>query len=98
MRPNSHRRSSKSLGSWGCSDRSIFSGTPSPSGSAITLWACRRIGRIGIHPKLDSWSKVFSINVSLTELGQLVSEVLKADYVDWETEYEPPEDLPDFGE
>jgi len=51
-----------------------------------------------IPPELDSWSTVSSINASLTELGQLVSEVLKADYVDWETEYEPPEDLPDFGE
>jgi hypothetical protein len=51
-----------------------------------------------IHPELDSWSKVSSINASLTELGQIVSEVLKADYVDWEAEYEPPEDLPDFGE
>ena len=49
-----------------------------------------------LHPDLDSWSTVSSINASLTELGQVVSEVLKADYVDWEAAFEPPEDLPDF--
>jgi hypothetical protein len=51
-----------------------------------------------LHPELDSWSKVSSINASLTELGQIVSEVLKADYIDWDADYEPPEDLPDFDE
>ena len=50
-----------------------------------------------LHPDLDAWSTVSSINASLTELGQVVSEVLKADYVDWESSFEPPEDLPDFG-
>lgn len=49
-----------------------------------------------IHPELDSWSTVSSINASLTELGQIVSEVLKEEYVDWEAEYEAPDDLPDF--
>ncbi|ADJ15533.1 hypothetical protein [Halalkalicoccus jeotgali] len=49
-----------------------------------------------IHPELDSWSIVSSINASLTELGQIVSDVLKAEYVDWEAEYEAPDDLPDF--
>ena len=48
------------------------------------------------HPDLDSWGTVSSINASLTELGQLVCEVLKQNYIDWETEYEAPEDLPDF--
>jgi hypothetical protein len=51
-----------------------------------------------LHPELDTWSKVSSINASLTELGQLVCDVLKDEYIDWESEYEPPEDLPDFGE
>lgn len=49
-----------------------------------------------LHPDLKSWATVSSINASLTELGQVVCEVLKADYVDWEAEFEPPEDLPDF--
>jgi hypothetical protein len=48
------------------------------------------------HPDLDSWGTVSSINAGLTELGQLVCEVLKEEYVDWETEYEAPDDLPDF--
>jgi hypothetical protein len=48
------------------------------------------------HPDLDSWGTVSAINAGLTELGQLVCEVLKAEYVDWETEYEAPDDLPDF--
>lgn len=49
-----------------------------------------------IHPDLDSWAKVSSINAGLTELGQVVSEVLKEDYIDWEAEYDAPGDLPDF--
>ena len=49
-----------------------------------------------IHPGLDSWGTVSSINAGLTELGQVVCDVLKDDYIDWETEYEPPEDLPEF--
>ncbi|MFC3958209.1 hypothetical protein [Halovivax cerinus] len=48
------------------------------------------------HPELDSWGTVSSINAGLTELGQLVCEHLKDEYIDWEAEYEPPEDLPDF--
>jgi hypothetical protein len=32
----------------------------------------------------------------MTELGQVVCDVLKDDYIDWETEYEAPDDLPDF--
>jgi hypothetical protein len=50
----------------------------------------------GYHPDIDSWGTVSSINASLTELGQIVCEVLKEEYVDWETDYEAPEDLPDF--
>jgi hypothetical protein len=49
-----------------------------------------------IHPDIESWKEVSSINAGLTELGQLVCEVLKEDYIDWEADYEPPEDLPDF--
>jgi len=49
-----------------------------------------------IHPGLESWGQVSSINAGLTELGQIVCDVLKDEYVDWESEYEPPEDLPDF--
>lgn len=48
------------------------------------------------HPALDSWGTVSNINASLTELGQIVCEVLKDEYIDWETEYEAPDDLPDF--
>ena len=49
-----------------------------------------------IHPDLDSWNAVSSINAGLTELGQEVCDVLKNDYIDWEAEYEAPDDLPDF--
>ena len=48
------------------------------------------------HPDIDSWGTVSSINASLTELGQAVCDVLKEDYIEWETEYEAPDDLPDF--
>lgn len=49
-----------------------------------------------LHPDLDSWSTVSAINAGLTELGQIVCEVLKEEYIDWESEYEAPDDLPDF--
>ncbi len=49
-----------------------------------------------LHPELDSWNAVSSINASMTELGQTVCDVLKNEYIDWEADYEPPEDLPDF--
>ncbi|WP_318570047.1 hypothetical protein [Salinigranum marinum] len=49
-----------------------------------------------IHPDLSSWGEVSGINAGLTELGQVVCDVLKAEYVDWESEYEAPDDLPDF--
>lgn len=49
-----------------------------------------------IHPDLDSWEAVSSINASLTELGQTVCDVLKNQYIDWEADYEAPDDLPDF--
>ncbi|WP_435125800.1 hypothetical protein [Halobaculum sp. D14] len=49
-----------------------------------------------LHPDLKRWSQVSAINAGLTEFGQEVCEVLKADYVDWESEFEAPDDLPDF--
>jgi hypothetical protein len=48
------------------------------------------------HPDLDSWSTVSAINAGLTELGQVVSETLKRDYVDWESAFDAPDDLPEF--
>ncbi len=48
------------------------------------------------HPELDTWGTVSSINAELTEFGQIVSVILKEEYITWEAEYEPPEDLPDF--
>ena len=32
----------------------------------------------------------------MAELGETVSRTLKQDYIDWETDYEPPDDLPEF--
>lgn len=49
-----------------------------------------------LHPALDSWSQVSAINAGLTEFGQIVCDVLKEEYVDWESEFEAPDDLPDF--
>ncbi|QCC47388.1 hypothetical protein [Halobellus limi] len=49
-----------------------------------------------LHPDVDSWKTVSSINAGLTEFGQTVCEVLKDEYITWESEYEAPEDLPDF--
>ncbi len=48
------------------------------------------------HPDIESWGTVSSINASLTELGQIICDILKDEYIDWETEYEAPDDLPDF--
>jgi hypothetical protein len=49
-----------------------------------------------VHPDLDSWNAVSSINAGLTELGQTVCDVLERDYVDWEAEFDAPDDLPEF--
>ncbi|MGM0605672.1 MAG: hypothetical protein ACQETB_08380 [Halobacteriota archaeon] len=49
-----------------------------------------------LHPELDSWETVSSINAGLTELGQVVCEVLKDEYIDWEASYDAPDDLPEF--
>jgi hypothetical protein len=49
-----------------------------------------------LHPDIDSWGTVSAINAGLTELGQTVCDVLKDDYIDWESEFEASEDLPEF--
>jgi len=48
------------------------------------------------HPDIDSWETVSGINAGLTELGQIVCDVLKDEYIDWEGDYEAPDDLPEF--
>jgi len=48
------------------------------------------------HPEIDSWETVAGINAALTELGQTVCDLLLEEYIDWESEYEAPDDLPDF--
>jgi hypothetical protein len=49
-----------------------------------------------LHPDLDSWGAVSGINAALAEFGQVVCVVLKEEYIDWEADYEAPDDLPDF--
>lgn len=49
-----------------------------------------------LHPDLKSWETVSGINAALAELGDTVSRTLKEDYIDWESEYDAPDDLPDF--
>jgi hypothetical protein len=49
-----------------------------------------------IHPDLQSWETVSGINAALTELGQVVCDVLADEYLDWEAEEVDAGDLPDF--
>jgi hypothetical protein len=49
-----------------------------------------------LHPDLDSWARASAINAGLTELGQTVCDVVEEEYVDWEQDYDPPDDLPEF--
>jgi hypothetical protein len=49
-----------------------------------------------LHPELNSWETVSAINAALAELGDTVSRTLKEEYIDWEADYEAPDDLPDF--
>lgn len=49
-----------------------------------------------LHPDIDSWSTVSSINAGLTEFGQTICDVLADNYIDWESEFEAPDDLPEF--
>jgi hypothetical protein len=48
------------------------------------------------HPDIESWGTVSGINAAITELGQIVCDVLKDEYIDWEGDYDAPDDLPDF--
>jgi hypothetical protein len=49
-----------------------------------------------LHPDLETWETVSAINAAMTELGRTVADLLEAEYVDWEGEYEAPDDLPEF--
>jgi len=49
-----------------------------------------------IHPDIDSWETVSSINAGLTELGQVVCDVLAEAYLDWDADEIDADDLPDF--
>ncbi|WP_255149691.1 hypothetical protein [Halorarius halobius] len=49
-----------------------------------------------LHPGLDSWATVSAINAALTELGRTVSDHLKDEYIEWESEFDAPDDLPEF--
>jgi hypothetical protein len=51
-----------------------------------------------LHPELNSWDTVSGINAEMAALGRTVSDTLKADYVDWESDPDLPDDLPDFEE
>jgi len=37
-----------------------------------------------LHPALDSWSTVSSINAALADLGRVVATVLTEEYVEWD--------------
>lgn len=45
-----------------------------------------------LHPHLDSWSTVSSVNAALSELGATVAKVLTQEYVDWDTPDDPDAD------
>ena len=49
-----------------------------------------------LHPELSSWETVSGINAAMAEFGDVVSRTLKEEYVDWEADYDAPDDLPDF--
>lgn len=49
-----------------------------------------------LHPDLGSWETVSGINAAMAEFGETVSRTLKERYVDWEADFEAPEDLPEF--
>lgn len=49
------------------------------------------------HEELTSWRQASSINAGLAELGQLVCDILKDDYLDWEDDdWGDDLDLPSF--
>jgi len=49
-----------------------------------------------LHPALQSWETVSGINAGMTELGQVVCDVLADEYLDWEADEVDAGDLPDF--
>ena len=49
-----------------------------------------------IHPDIESWETVSGINAGLTELGQVVCDVLADEYLDWEADEVDAGDLPEF--
>lgn len=50
------------------------------------------------HEGLETWNQVSNINASLTELGQTVCDVLEEEYIEWESDFQAPSDLPDFSD
>lgn len=53
--------------------------------------------RAGYHDELTSWRQASSINAGLAELGQLVCDILKEEYLEWEDEdWGDDLDLPSF--
>ncbi|MFW6376557.1 MAG: hypothetical protein ACOC0F_01145 [archaeon] len=44
-----------------------------------------------LHPALDSWTVVSKIDVGLADLGRAVSELIQAEYVDWESPFPDPD-------
>lgn len=53
--------------------------------------------RAGYHEGLTSWRQASSINAGLAELGQVVCDVLRDDYLAWEEEgWGDDLDLPSF--
>jgi hypothetical protein len=49
-----------------------------------------------LHPGLDDWETVSTINAELAELGRVTGEILTDEYADWGTDEEIGEELPDF--
>ncbi len=53
--------------------------------------------RAEYHEDLTSWRQASSINAGLAELGQIVCDILKDEYLDWEEEdWGDDLDLPSF--
>lgn len=49
-----------------------------------------------LHPELDSWNTVSGINAAMAELGGIVASVLETEHVDWDSDPDVPEDLPEY--
>jgi len=48
-----------------------------------------------LHPALDSWTVVSKIDGGMADLGRVVSEILRAEYVDWESPFPDPDTAPE---